>query len=105
MREPRLNGGLFHGTKWRDHDEVANVEFGKTKFSARVNSRRAFRVDDSRKEVLALHNKLAVGQYAPLTVAAESLGNAYLDELHMTLAANGKSHITVVFVYAEFMPP
>jgi hypothetical protein len=105
MREPRLNGGLFHGTKWRDQAEVANVEFGTVKFTARVESRRKFRVDKSREEVLAMWGKFAVGQYAPLMVAAERLGNAYLDEVRMALRANDKSHITVVFVHAEFMPP
>jgi len=105
MSEHRADGRLFHGTELHNHVEVANVEFGNVKFVARVNSRREFRVDGSREEILALCDKLVVGQHALLTVAAEHLGNAYLPELRITDVANGISRITVRFVHAEVMPP
>lgn len=104
MSQHRADGRLFHGTELHDHVEVANVEFGKVKFAARVNSRREFYVEGTRDEVLALHDKLAVMQHAPLTVAAEHLGYAYVEEKFADLVANGKSHITVVFVHGEVMP-
>lgn len=104
MSQHRADGRLFHGTELHNGNEIANVEFGKVKFAAHVMSRRTFRVYGTRAEVIALHGQVIRGQYAPLTVAGEHLGNAYLEEISVGLAPVEPSHIELVFVHAEYVP-
>lgn len=104
MSQHRADGRFFHGTELHNGNEVANVEFGKAKFTAHVKSRRAFSVYGTRAEVTALHGQVVRGQYAPLTVAAEHLGNAQLEEISVELAPVECWQIDLVFVHGEYVP-
>lgn len=103
-RQP-LDGCLFVGTTLQGNNEIADVEFGAVQFSARVLSRTTFRVEGSRIELIAMRSRFTVGEYAPLTVGLEHLGNACLDELLLDLRSTTPSRLDLTFVHAEVMPP
>lgn len=103
QRKP-ADGCLFIGSSRETGAEVADVEFGAVKFKACVLSRRKFRVEGTRKEIIELREKLFMGEIGPLAVADEYLGAACLEELFLRLESTIPSYIELTFVHAEVMP-
>jgi hypothetical protein len=103
------DGCLFVGSTLCDRTEFVRVEFGGVRFDARVISRREFSISSTSADVLELRRKLVVGSlFAPLVVAQEYLGNAWLETLTAYIdRENGKDvgRLDIEFVHSEVMPP